>query len=87
MKFGEGEKMAAYLVVFATLTLILTVLPGYLSYYQVPSAILAKVYSILMMVVLNSRMGISRNGGKLHDAYIYMCVLESSITSIYLASP
>lgn len=50
--------------VFAILTLILTVLPGHPSYYQVPSAILAKVYSNSMMVVLNSRMYISGNGEK-----------------------
>jgi hypothetical protein len=58
-----------YSAVFAILTLILTVLPGHPSYYQVPSAILAKVYSNSMMVVLNSRMDIGINGDKLRDAH------------------
>ena len=55
--------------VFAILTLVLTVLPGHPSYYQVPSAILAKVYSNSMMVVLNNRMDISANGERLRETY------------------
>ncbi|KDR72410.1 hypothetical protein GALMADRAFT_143241 [Galerina marginata CBS 339.88] len=42
----------------ATLNLILASLPNHPSYYQVPSEILAKVYSNSMMVLLNSRMRI-----------------------------
>ncbi|KDR78731.1 hypothetical protein GALMADRAFT_137742 [Galerina marginata CBS 339.88] len=44
--------------VVAILTLILTVLPIHASYFETPSAVLAKVYSNSMMVVLNSRMTI-----------------------------
>jgi len=39
----------------AVLNLVLTLLPGHPTYYQVPSAILAKTYSNSMMVLLNSR--------------------------------
>ena len=39
----------------AVVNLILTLLPGHPTYYQVPSAILAKTYSNSMMVLLNSR--------------------------------
>ncbi|PPQ96551.1 hypothetical protein CVT26_006338 [Gymnopilus dilepis] len=42
----------------AILNLVLAVLPSRPSYYQVPSEILAKVYSNSMMVLLNSRMSI-----------------------------
>jgi hypothetical protein len=36
----------------------LTFLPGHQTYYQVPSAILAKIYSNSMMVLFNSRIKI-----------------------------
>lgn len=39
----------------AVLNVVLTLLPGHPTYYQVPSAILAKTYSNSMMVLLNSR--------------------------------
>ncbi|KAF8887891.1 hypothetical protein CPB84DRAFT_1684561, partial [Gymnopilus junonius] len=42
----------------AILNLVLALLPNHPAYYQVPSEILAKVYSNSMMVLLNSRMHI-----------------------------
>jgi hypothetical protein len=61
--------ISIYPAVFAILTLILVVLPGHPSYYQAPAAILAKVYSNSMMVVLNSRMDTSGNEDKLGNAH------------------
>jgi len=55
--------------VFAILILIFTVRPGHLSYYEVPSAILAKVYLNSMVVILNSRLDINANGEKLRDTF------------------
>jgi len=52
--------------VIAILNLVLAVLPSQPSYYQVPSEILAKVYSNSMMVLLNSRMRIG-NESSFHD--------------------
>jgi len=43
------------LAMIAVLNLALTLLPGHPTYYQVPSALLAKTYSNSMMVLLNSR--------------------------------
>lgn len=40
----------------AIINLVLSVLPSKPAYYQIPSVILAKVYSNSMMAVLNSRM-------------------------------
>ncbi|KIM35505.1 hypothetical protein M413DRAFT_430727 [Hebeloma cylindrosporum] len=44
---------------FAIITLVLTLLPNHATFYQVPSAVLAKIYSNSMMVLLNSRIKLS----------------------------
>lgn len=54
----------------AILNLVLAVLPSQPAYYQVPSEILAKVYSNSMMVLLNSRMRIGVESSfhdRMHD--------------------
>lgn len=67
----------------AIINLILSILPSKPSYYQVPSVILAKVYSNSMMAVLNSRMKLGGESGEENGTSIIKTIVTSRHTDAY----
>ncbi|KAF8881031.1 hypothetical protein CPB84DRAFT_1851677 [Gymnopilus junonius] len=64
----------------AIINLVLSVLPSKPAYYQIPSVILAKVYSNSMMAVLNSRLKLGGENDKDKGTSIIKTIVVSKVT-------